>query len=105
MDPVPPNAFTGMPRTLRRVVFFIMLLIGLWNFFVNVAARYKGHPFDDINGFPLWALNLMYVQVLELVGLCSISVRPLTFASTSTVWSACTIIYIGITWRYAKEHP
>ncbi|KAF2624680.1 hypothetical protein BU25DRAFT_460859 [Macroventuria anomochaeta] len=83
MDQIPADAFTGMPCTIRRVVFFFMLLIGLWNFFLNVAARYKEHPFDNINGFPLWILNLI----------------------TSTAWCACTVIYIVITWVYAKEHP
>lgn len=51
----------GKPRSARRIVFFFMVLTGLWNFFLNVAARYKEHPFDNINGFPLWALNIMYV--------------------------------------------
>ncbi|KAI4944745.1 hypothetical protein J4E91_008432 [Alternaria rosae] len=37
-----------------------MLLFGLWNFFLNVAARYKEHPFNNINGFPLWILNLIW---------------------------------------------
>jgi hypothetical protein len=60
MDPVRPNALKGTPFIIRRVVFFFMLLIGLWNFWLNVAARYKEHPFDNINGFPLWILNLMY---------------------------------------------
>jgi len=83
MEALSPHAFTGTPCILRRVVFGIMLLFGLWNFFLNVAARYKEHPFNNINGFPLWILNLI----------------------TSTVWSACTVVYIGITWWYAKENP
>ncbi|EMD67011.1 hypothetical protein COCSADRAFT_81990 [Bipolaris sorokiniana ND90Pr] len=71
------------PRSIRLVVFFFMVLIGLWNFFLNVAARYKEHPFNHINGFPLWALNII----------------------TSTVYVACTVVYISMTWHYAKEHP
>lgn len=51
----------GTPRNIRLAVFFFMVSIGLWNLFLNVAARYKEHPFDQINGFPLWALNIMYV--------------------------------------------
>ena len=92
----------GMPCTIRRVVFLFMVVIGLWNFFLNIAARYKEHPCDNINGFPLFALNIMYVQpdVLRLV------LDPrLTCTSTSTVWVGCTVLYIGITWHYGKEHP
>jgi len=73
----------GMPCTIRRVVFLFMVVIGLWNFFLNIAARYKEHPFDNINGFPLFVLNII----------------------TSTVWVGCTVLYIGITWHYGKEHP
>lgn len=101
MEALSPHAFTGTPCILRRVVFGIMLLFGLWNFFLNVAARYKEHPFNNINGFPLWILNLMY----EVFNLRTLSVLSLTVVSTSTVWSACTVVYIGITWWYAKENP
>lgn len=77
------HQLAGRPLIARRAVFFFMLLTAFWNFFLNLAARYKEHPFDNINGFPLWALNII----------------------TSAMWTVCTILYIGITWHYAKEHP
>ncbi|KAL1598341.1 hypothetical protein SLS59_007025 [Nothophoma quercina] len=69
MDRIPADAFTGVPRTIRRGVFFFMLSIGLWNFFLNVTARYKEHPFDNINGFPLWILNLIWSVGAMLIAL------------------------------------
>ncbi|KAF2654241.1 hypothetical protein K491DRAFT_484291 [Lophiostoma macrostomum CBS 122681] len=83
MDPVPPEDLTGTPLLFRRCVFFFMLLLSLWNFFLNLLARSKDHLFNNINGFPLWILNIV----------------------TTIAWVVCTVLYIAITWRYAREHP